>query len=263
MNDDLDVKTKKEPDSLRTVQRALEILNCFTLENVELTLTEIAKKISLAKSTTTRLLATLEQNGYVMKEQETLKYRLGHKLYYLGYIAGKSIDIRQLAIPSLKKLRDNTKETVNLYLLENEYRVCVEQFEGLQNLRHMVKIGEKLPLWAGAGGKVLLAFQDHEFQQRIFRFVDSLEKLDRLKNELKIIQKEGWASSRDEREVGSSAVAAPIFDIDGKVRVCISVSGPTHRYSLDVIKQLRTLVKQEAAIISMKNGYLDKEFIYE
>lgn len=214
-----------------------------------------AKKISLAKSTTTRLLATLEQNRLVVKDPETLKYRLGQGLYYLGYIAGKSIKVREIARPVMERLRDETRETVNLYVLEQDARVCVEQCEGLQALRHMVRIGERLPLWAGAGGKVLLAYQSPEVQERIFAQVPTKERLDRLAAELEVIRERGVASSIDEREVGSAAVAAPIFDIRGEVGACLSVSGPAHRFTREVMEQFERLVKEGAQAISEKLGY--------
>nr|WP_047155468.1 IclR family transcriptional regulator [Aneurinibacillus tyrosinisolvens] len=252
---DKPIKKNKDPDSLRTVQRALDILNCFSLQETELSLTEIANKIALAKSTTTRLLATLERNGLITKNQETLKYKLGHKLYYLGHIAGKSIEIREFAYPIMKALRDNTKETVNLYVLQDNYRVCIEQCEGLQSIRHLVKIGERLPLWAGAGGKAILAYQSEEFQNEIFQLVDSEQRLAELKHDLKAIQVEGCASSLDEREVGSAAVAAPLFGINGNVVACLSISGPTQRFTPEVIRHLKIILKQNALTISQSIGY--------
>jgi IclR family KDG regulon transcriptional repressor len=263
MTTDKSSKKTKDTDSLRTVQRALDILNCFSLQEPELSLTEIANRIALAKSTTTRLLATLEHNGLITKNKETLKYKLGHKLHYLGYIAGKSVDIREITYPIMKELRDYTKETVNLYLLEDKYRVCIEQCEGLQSLRHLVKIGERLPLWAGAGGKVLLAYQSEELQNEIFQLVDSEQRLTKLKSELKTIREEECASSQDEREVGLAAVAAPIFEIDGKVSACLSISGPTQRFTPEVIDHLKAILKQKTLIISESNGYIRKHLTHK
>jgi len=257
----MSAKTKpheKAESGLRTVQRALDILYCFTLEQQELSLTEIANKIQLAKSTTTRLLSTLEQNNFIVKDPDTLKYRLGQGLYYLGYIAGKSIEIKELAKPVMQRLRDETRETVNLYVLENDSRVCIEQCEGLQSVRHLVKIGEKLPLWAGAGGKVLLAYQSDDFQNRIFEQVPSRERLETLQRELPQIKSERCASSIDEREVGSAAVAAPIFHINHEVKACLSISGPTNRFTPETIDRLKQLVKRGAMAISEKLGYQEK-----
>lgn len=242
-------------DSLRTVQRALDIINCFSLQKRELTLTEISSTINLAKSTTSRLLSTLEMNGYVIKDTNTLKYRLGYNLYYLGYIAGKSIQIKEIAYPFMQTLRDETKETVNLYILEEEYRVCIEQCESPQQLRHLVKIGERLPLWAGAGGKVLLAYQDEVFQQQILSS-NHIKKSDEIiKRDLAVIRSEGFALSQDERELGLSAIAVPIFSVDNKVNACLSLSGPTQRFSPDVMEQFKVKLIKQATMISEYIGF--------
>ncbi|MCY7707752.1 IclR family transcriptional regulator [Bacillus safensis] len=251
-------KKSKEESGLRTVQRALDILSCFSEERQELTLTDISKEMNLAMSTTTRLLKALEMNHFVEKNQETMKYRLGQRLYLLGYIAGKSIQLRELAKPLMYALRDETKETVNLYVLDSTSRVCIEQAEGLQSIRHLVKIGEKLPLYAGAGGKVLLAFQSEEFQQKVFAAEAYHVMGDDWKKERKHILDTYTSCSIDEREVGSAAVAAPIFNIHGEVKACLSISGPTHRFTEEVIPQLQQKVKEQAQRLSEQLGYVVK-----
>ncbi|MFP3839130.1 IclR family transcriptional regulator [Bacillus safensis] len=251
-------KKSKEESGLRTVQRALDILSCFSEERQELTLTDISKEMNLAMSTTTRLLKALEMNHFVEKNQETMKYRLGQRLYLLGYIAGKSIQLRELAKPLMYALRDETKETVNLYVLDSTSRVCIEQAEGLQSIRHLVKIGEKLPLYAGAGGKVLLAFQSEEFQQKVFAAEADHVMGDDWKKERKHILETYTSCSIDEREVGSAAVAAPIFNIHGEVKACLSISGPTHRFTEEVIPQLQQKVKEQAQRLSEQLGYVVK-----
>ncbi|GLF92044.1 IclR family transcriptional regulator [Bacillus safensis] len=251
-------KKSKEESGLRTVQRALDILSCFSEERQELTLTDISKEMNLAMSTTTRLLKALEMNHFVEKNQETMKYRLGQRLYLLGYIAGKSIQLRELAKPLMYALRDETKETVNLYVMDSTSRVCIEQAEGLQSIRHLVKIGEKLPLYAGAGGKVLLAFQSEEFQQTVFASEADHVMGDDWKKECKHILDTYTSCSIDEREMGSAAVAAPIFNIHGEVKACLSISGPTHRFTEEVIPQLQQKVKEQAQRLSEQLGYVVK-----
>ncbi len=245
----------KDAESLRTVQRALDILDCFTIQETELSLTDISNKINLAKSTITRLLTTLEQNGYVIKNSDTLRYRLGTKLFFLGHIVGESMEIRNIARPYMTKLRDLTKETVNLYVLEDKSRICVEQCEGLHTIRHMVNPGEKLPLHVGAGAKVLLAYQNHGFQEEVLADLVPAERRNQLREELLEIRNVGVAYSQGEREVGSSAVAAPIFDIKGRVTACLSISGPSSRFTEEVVNQLKATLKAEALQISKDIGF--------
>ena len=248
-------QTDKTDSGLRTVQRALDILFCFSVEEQELNLTEIANRINLAKSTTTRLLATLEQNNLIYKNPDTLKYKLGHALFYLGHVAKKSIGIVEFAKPIMQRIRDETRETVNLYVLEGTYRVCIEQYEGLQSVKHLVRIGEQLPLWAGAGGKVLLAYQPASFQEQIFQSVPSPERLESLRLELPEIRKEQCAASIDEREVGSAAVAAPIFNLDQEVRACLSISGPSSRFTPEAIRAFKNIAREGAREISRYLGH--------
>ncbi|MED4628592.1 IclR family transcriptional regulator [Bacillus sp. FSL K6-4563] len=251
-------KKSKEESGLRTVQRALDILYCFSEERQELTLTDISKEMNLAMSTTTRLLKALEMNHFVEKNPDTMKYRLGQRLYLLGYIAGKSIKLRELAKPLMYALRDETKETVNLYVLDATSRVCIEQAEGLQSIRHLVKVGEKLPLYAGAGGKVLLAFQSEEFQQKVLASEADHVMRDDWQKECKHILDTYTSCSIDEREVGSAAVAAPVFNIHGEVKACLSISGPTQRFTEEVIPQLQQKVKEQAQRLSEQLGYVVK-----
>jgi len=235
----------------------LDILFCFSLDVQELSLTEIANKINLPKSTTTRLLSTLEHNDLVVKNPVTMKYRLGQGLYYLGHIAGKSIEIREIAKPIMDRLRDETCETVNLYVLDEDVRRCIEQSEGLRTVRHLVKIGERLPLWAGAGGKVILAYQPEAFQEEIFQQVPSRSRVEALRKELPVIRDQKCASSIDEREVGSAAVAAPIFNINHEVKASLSISGPASRFTSETIERLLSVVRRDAMEISKQLGYIE------
>ncbi|MFP3844976.1 IclR family transcriptional regulator [Priestia filamentosa] len=242
---------------IRTVQRALDILACFDEKQPQLNLTQISEKIGLAKSTTTRLLSTLEQNGYVEKDLSTLKYKLGKQIYYLGHIAGKSIELKTIAKPIMEKLRDETKETINLHTLEGIYRVCIEQALGLNTISHSIKIGVKHPLWAGAGGKALLAFQNEEFIQMVLE--TAVNPRPQLMDELEEIKTVYFCSSIDEEEIGSSAVSAPIFDINGVVKASLSISGPTSRFSQENITNYQKIVKDAAFLISSKMGYVHQE----
>lgn len=239
---------------LRTVQRAIDIINCFSFSEQELSLTEISQKIKLAKSTTTRLLATLEQNDYVQRNPLTSKYNLGKKLYFIGQIASKSFDIKEVAKKPMEQLRDQTQETVSLYVLENDYRVCIQRYGTTQSVGHIVKIGEKLPLWAGAAGKILLAYQSTEFINLILKNLDS-SRIKKLEEEIPVIKKEQCAISLDERGVGVSAVAYPIFDMSRRVIACLAVSGPSTRFTSTLIYKLKDKLKDEGLIISKELDY--------
>ncbi|CAH0249902.1 HTH-type transcriptional regulator KipR [Peribacillus sp. Bi96] len=236
----------------RTVQRSINILNCFTLEEPELSLTEISNKISLAKSTTSRLLDTLVQNGLLQKKFSNSKYQFGYKMYQFGRIAESTIsfEITELAKPFMKKLRNEIGESVSLYMLENKKRRCIARYGSNQSIRHVVSIGETLPLEKGSGGKALLAFQSSAFVESVLKTLDSETIRNNLSNELTIIQKESIAMSLDERGAGVNSLASPIFGLDQEVNFCLCVSGPSTRFTQIAMDAIKNEVKINAIKIS-------------
>ncbi|WP_059103291.1 IclR family transcriptional regulator [Shouchella shacheensis] len=245
-------------DSIRTVQRAIDILNCFSIHESELTLTEIASKIGLAKSTTTRLLGTLELNNCVAKNPDTMKYRLGHKLHYLGFVAGKSLKLTEVARPIMDELRDEVSETVNLYMLEDVWRVCIMQSESVHELRHLVRLGEKMPLWLGASGKVMLSNRMDVWEKLLKTRASEVEPFKGVQEQFARIQDQGFATSIGEREAGLSAVAAPIYNGNGQVFASLSISGPSPRFTKEQLERSKTPLIAAAAKISQFNGFLQK-----
>ncbi|MBP3040315.1 IclR family transcriptional regulator, partial [Bacillaceae bacterium Marseille-Q3522] len=236
---------KENFKGLRTVQRSINIINCFSFDESELSLTEIANKIDLAKSTTSRILDTLVQNGLIQKNISNLKYKLGYKIYHLGRIAEKSfsIDIVEIARPFMEQLRNNFEESVGLYLLENNKRTCIERCGSNQSLRHVINIGETLPLEIGSGGKVLLAFQSKQFIDSRLNSIKSEQLRNKLIDELPIIQKEYVAVSFNERGAGVNSIAVPIVGINNTVNYCISISGPSTRFTAEKINSIKKEVK--------------------
>jgi IclR family transcriptional regulator, KDG regulon repressor len=245
-----------ESEGIRTVQRALDIIDCFSKERPYLNLTEISQKVGLAASTTSRFLSTLENNDYLEKDPSTLKYKLGKKIYYIGHLAGEAIDLRTIAKPIMEELRNQTTETINLYILRNIHRVCIDQYGGLNNISHTVNLGENYPLWVGAGGKAILAFQDEQFIKTVL--AGAANPNPNLLNELKEIKSAYSCYSIDEEVVGSSAVSAPIFNINGMVEAALSIAGPTSRFNHENMERYQNLVKDAAFLISSKMGYLYK-----
>ncbi|WP_164219594.1 IclR family transcriptional regulator [Virgibacillus sp. YIM 98842] len=240
---------------IRSVQRAIDVLQSFSNSKTELTLTEISNEIGLAKSTTSRLIATLEGNHFLEKDVGSGKYRLGRQLYFLGITAGRSIELKEVAKETMIRLRDQLKETINLYVLEGEYRVCIQQFESLQSVKHMIQIGQALPLTVGASGKVLLAYEPKEFIDEIMEKQVMVKSKENLLTELNEITINKYTESIEEREAGTSAAAAPIFNTQRKVIAALSVSGPAHRFNPREIKDLKTTLVDSALEISKNMGF--------
>jgi IclR family transcriptional regulator, KDG regulon repressor len=222
----------------RTVLRAISIVDCFSLERPELGVREVARRLKLASSTAGRLLATLQKAGVLTQNAPMRKYTLGPRVLAWAGIYTGILDVRAAAGPILDRLRQATRETTTLYVLDGDERVCVERLEGPQNIRAVVRLGERLPLYAGAGGKVLLAFLPPGTRQTtlarlvLTRFTDkTIRNRDRLERQLRTIRRQGYATSVAERFAGASAVAAPVRGADGAVIAAVNISGPSERFT--------------------------------
>jgi len=246
-------------NNVRSINRALQILKCFNWNEREFTLTEIAQVVDLPKSTTSRLLSTLESEGFLKKNERTNHYKLGNAIYFLGLIAKESLDIRQISQPIMEEICQATKETINLYLLDNLEKVCFNQVESPLAIKRYVRIGERSPIWYGATGKSILANLDESIwygmSKQIKRYTEkTVVDPDEFISELKTIKERGYSVSVGEKEHDVGCVSAPIFDNSKKVIGCLSISGPQYRFPQDT-DYFVSLVVDGAMRISNKLGY--------
>ncbi len=258
MNEVMNEKSNGGKDEIRTLKRALDVLLCFDLDNKKLTMTEIAKKISLAKSTTLRFITALEKEGFLVKNEDNT-YTLGYKIYYLGTIAKESIELRKIALPIMQSLQARFNETVNLYIYEDDKIVCFEQIESSHALKRTVRIGDRFPIWSGASGRSILAFLGED---EINRYINETKPLtdytitdiNDIKKELQRIRELKYTVSHDEREIGVACVAAPIFDAYHNVIGSISMSGPSLRFTDEFVDEIKTHVYEAGKEISSNLG---------
>ncbi|RKD21771.1 IclR family transcriptional regulator [Ammoniphilus oxalaticus] len=233
--------------TVRAVERALDILLCFTEES-ELSLTEIAVKVSLNKSTVHRLLASLEGKGFLRRDPLSDRYRLGLSLWELSSNLVHEDDPAQLFYPDMRKLRDALGETISLYVRDERERIRIQAIESNHPIRRVARIGIRLPLSVGASGKALVAFSDLETQNYILRDPGwpELVDLNRYRQQLERISRDGYATSLEERESGTSAVAAPIFDRHRQLLGVLSVSGPVSRLTEEKMREIAPIVMDAA-----------------
>lgn len=233
--------------TVRAVERALDILLCFT-KNVDLGLTEIAGQIGLHKSTVHRLLATLEDKGFVTRDAATEKYRLGMRVWELSVHMSRSDDPAILLLPAMERLRDRLGETVSLYLLEGKERLRIQAVQSNQAIRRVAQVGARLPLFVGASSKVLVAFASSEQQEEILNDPEwlAINEGNHYMEVLKKIQKMGYATSFEEREPGAAAIAVPIVNREGVMTAALSVSGPVSRLSSETLEQYAPVLIETA-----------------
>ncbi|AJS61295.1 IclR family transcriptional regulator [Paenibacillus sp. IHBB 10380] len=233
--------------TVRSVERALDILLCFT-KNVDLGLTEIAGQIGLHKSTVHRLLATLEEKGFVTRDVATEKYRLGMRVWELSVHMSRSDDPAILLLPAMERLRDRLGETVSLYLLEGKERLRIQAVQSNQAIRRVAQVGARLPLFVGASSKVLVAFASLAQQEEILNDPEwsAIYDGDEYMEMLRKIQEKGYATSFEEREPGAAAIAVPIVNSQGVMTAALSLSGPVSRLSSETLEQYAPVLIETA-----------------
>lgn len=183
-------------------------------------LAELCTRTGLPRATAHRLAAGLEVHRLLARDNEG-RWRLGPALTEL---AGQVNDpLLSAAGAVLPRLREITGESVQLYRREGLARVCVMALEPPSGLRDTVPVGSRLPMTAGSGAKVLLAYSDPATQQAVLPTAKFTDRV------LAEVRRRGWAQSAAEREPGVASVSAPVRDNRGAVIAAVSVSGPIDR----------------------------------
>ena len=246
-----------------TLERTIEILDCFTPENPELGVRETARVLGMAHSTTGRLLSGLKDMGVLNQNPVTKMYSLGGKVLAWAGSYNSTLDVRTKALPYLEELQAETQETISLYVLEGDVRVCVERLESTHNIRMVARIGRRLPLYAGSAGKVFLAFlpenQKNEILSRtVFNSLTpaTITDTNKLNKEIKKIRNKGYAESHGEWILEASGIACPIFERSGDVIAALTISGPSQRFTKDVVERFIPVIKRVAQEISQNMGYI-------
>lgn len=246
------------------MRRALGILDAFTFEKSQLSMAQICEIVKLPRPTVTRLLTTLIDEGFVVRNANR-KYSLGVKLCRLGAIAQRSRELKEVALPVLREMRDRLGETAYIDVVEGVERHCILSVEGNQAIRIIVPVGQRSPMHAGADGKVLLAYQPEEVIQELIRnnyltakTEHTITDLQQLKLELQKIREQGFAVSHGEWVKGSVAISAPIVDESGLVVAGLSISVPDYRTTEQVIATYIRAVCDAAAQISKALGYSER-----
>jgi DNA-binding IclR family transcriptional regulator len=222
-------------DIVRAVGRAFAILESFTLDEPRLTLIAISEKVGLPMTTALRMLTTLVAID-ALKRYDDHTYALGNRIYLMGAVARAHYKPSSIIQPHMQRLRDETKEAVSLYGLEGEYRVCYEHVPSLLTMRCVVRVGDRFQLWAGAGGKVLLAYAAKEIVKRemeklVLITETTITDKEAFLKELSVIRGQEYAISYGEREDGIISIAVPIIDWHGNAVYALSIAGPALRFT--------------------------------
>ena len=245
--------------------KALELLSVFSFREPRLSLADLAMRTGIPRATAFRLLSTLEQSGFLAKEHGA--YQLGIKCFVLGNIVAGGLDLRETAHPHLAALRDSTRETTQLAILDHWQVVYLERMLSPLPVGFMrSRAGAILPAYCTGLGKTLLAFRPEgeveawaatqTFTALTPRTITSAKRLMR---ELRAIRERGYGLDEEEREKGVCCIAAPVRSHSGQVVAAISVAGPSQRMPKNLAdSDVAAAVVAAANAISIDLGFIER-----
>jgi DNA-binding IclR family transcriptional regulator len=240
---------------LKSVSTALDVLECFAVDG-ELGVSDIARKLGIAKSTAHRLLTTLCSKGIAEQNPDTGAYRLGLHLYELGQLAQARSIVRHVALPIMTRLAATTGHTVNLAVADGPDVVFLERLETSEDVRFLGHAGRRYPSHCTSSGKAIAAYnpeaaqarRDAGFPPRVSQTVRTQNDWDR---QLVEVRRRGFALSTSESFDNVTAIAVPILDAGRRATTAISILGP----SAEIVPELERLARQvQIAARSISNA---------
>jgi len=247
---------------IQSIQRALGIMNLFTIATPRLGLTEISHTLGIHKATTQGLVRTLLSEGYLEQDPDTKKYCLGLKIYELGVVLAGSLEINQKAVDPAHRLSLDTQLMVRVCLLDGwEGITTLDVYPRTQPFL-VRQLGVRFPLYCTAMGKALLAFltpkeiEEYLDQVEFFSFTPKtvLNKDDLLK-ELEQVRRLGYSINREEHLQARAAIGAPIFNANCRPVASTSLVGDPKRILGKELDSLAKKIVSMAIEVSQSMGF--------
>ncbi|MBI3716564.1 MAG: IclR family transcriptional regulator [Betaproteobacteria bacterium] len=254
--------TPRTPTRLSSVANSIRLLKAFSDEEHELGVTNLAKRLGLAKSTVHRLASTLIREDMLEQDSETGRYRLGLALFELGARVRRKMNVFNEAQFALKDLVEKTGETAHLTVLDHTSVLYLYKVESRQAIRMKSVLGARAPAHCSADGKALLAFQTAEVVDSVLHLGLPALTPKTLTNEAALIadlaqvRARGYAIDDEETETGLRSLAAPVRDHRGEVVAAISIAGPVQRINKKVLLSYAPAVVSAANLVSLRLGHL-------
>ena len=247
---------------VKSVSRALDIIRLVSESRNGMGVTEIANQMDINKSSVYRILSTLAQYGYIEKDEEHDKYKLGYTFLDIGSRLLESIDLRKEAKPYLLQLEQETNEVIHLVVYDQGEVVYIEKLEGNELMRMHSQVGKRAPMHCTSVGKAILAHLPVEKVKQILKekgmpvhteytYTNEMD----LFRDLKKIRDCGYALDLEENEYGITCVAVPLFDYNGDVCAAVSISGSTMRMTEERMRTLYPRMIEIGEQISARLGF--------
>ena len=264
---DINHNPRRNASRLSSVTTAIHLLKTFTDEDEHLGISELAKRLDVAKSTVHRLAGALLDEALLQQDPETGRYSLGVGLFSLGSLVRSRLNVTFESKPVLNDLRAKTQENVRLAILERQNVVFLHDFESPQTLHLRSATGQVRPAFCTAEGMCIVAglpasesdaFLQHPRPQRTPR---SVVDEDAFRQRLRRVQRQGYAFEDEECDVGTRCIAAPIYNAEGRIVAAVGVAGPRVRIKKILVPKLAPAVGEAADAISQRMGYVQRQSI--
>ncbi|HRO31159.1 MULTISPECIES: IclR family transcriptional regulator [Micrococcaceae] len=240
------------------IVNVLQVIRCFTSDEPLQGVTEIAAQVGLHKSSVSRILATLEQEHVVERDEASRKYRLGLGLIAVAGPLLANLDVRRVAMEDLQTLREVTEETVALAIWDGSAAVTVEQVPSPQKIKHTSAMGSRYSTGLSASVQVPLAHMDPDHVRQLLDDcpirLDGHITPDQYLERLADVRRNGYAVNYGETSDDEVGVAAPVFDHRGEVVATILVAAPRYRVPESALPQLTRACTTAARRVSQRLG---------
>lgn len=234
-------KEIKKVDFVQSLEKGLNVIRAFNVDHVQMSVSDVAKKVDLTRANARRLLLTLQHLGYVTSPDSKL-FSLTPKVLCLGYSYLSGLPFRELAQPYMQELAHEVNESCSLSVLDHKDIVYIARVHTKRIMTISLGVGTRLPAYATSMGKVLLSYLDPPESTKLIRTI-KFEKLtpftiaeNKFPQHLEQVKKQGWATSDQELEVGVRSIACAVRDKKGKAIAAMNISGHASRVSLEDLK---------------------------
>ena len=254
-----------EPDSrdggVQSVDRALSIIETLAEDDEGYRLSDLAVRTGLSTSTVHRLLATMEKRRFVQFDRDGSKWHVGAQSFSVGATFARRRNFTAQAMPYLRKLRDQTRETANLAVVDDEAIIVLTRIESREIMRSLTKVGGRVAMVASGVGKAVLAtYSDEDVngiicRQGMPRLTEkSIVRPSELFRELQFIRRQGYAVDDEEARMGLRCIAAVVYSDCSEPLAAISVSGMASRITDERLPILGCIVRAVAAELTLVLG---------
>jgi DNA-binding IclR family transcriptional regulator len=256
---------------LRSLKKVFLLIDAFTAEVPEWSLADLSRHVDMPKPTVHHMMTTLMEGGWIDRNVETKKFRLGVRLWEKGSLAIKQMGLRDIARPHVEALVRECGETVRVGILDAVdpgWVIYIDRVEGRQTVRADNAGTVRAPSYCVATGKAMLAHNPEIVSRMVVRQLrgyteHSLTDPDALNKDLALTRRRGYSLNRSEFHGEVVGIAAPIHNHEGRVVAAVGISAPAYRLGADGVKRIAPVVVATASEISRSAGFVSNGGTHE